>query len=98
MSYPVFLSFVHSFHSTSILIYPFEHFLIAYFVSPAYSFHLSPQPHLECFCLSTSIFLSVHVSHPYRATGHTDVLILFFNGFFICFVNNSLLNACLSST
>src|SRR5206468_5503128 len=42
-------------------------------------FHLSPQPHSNASSLSTSTFLSVHVSHPYRATGHTNVLtILFF--------------------
>src|SRR6476469_1543133 len=49
-----------------------EYLFICPFIHPANLSHSSPHPHFKAFKRSISSFLMVHVSHPYRTTGHTS--------------------------
>src|SRR5579864_2997514 len=61
------------------------------FLSCQLTFSIHLHTHIsEVFNLSTTSFFIVHISQPYNATGHTNVLtILFFKSFFRPFVKSS---------
>src|SRR6478609_2921362 len=75
MSNPVLLSVPYRFYQASLFVHGAEYLFICPFIHPANLSHSSPHPHIsKAFKRFISSFLMVHVSHPYRTTGHTSVL------------------------
>src|SRR2546425_4311126 len=91
MSYQILLSLSYCFYQTSLFINPYKQLIGMYFIPSAYFFQSAPQTHASnAFNLLISSCNNVHVSHPYKITGHTNTFtILFFNVILNPFVKES---------
>src|SRR6476619_3496684 len=74
MSNPVLLSVPYRFYYASLFVHGAEYLFICPFIHPANLSHSSPHPHFKGVSTIYLFFLMVHVTHPYRITGHTSVL------------------------
>src|SRR5579864_9534156 len=90
MSYPVPFPLHYCLHQTSLFPDCSQHFYIRLLILPTHLLYSSPHPHLKSVQLIHYFPFIVHVSQPYNATDHTNVLtIRFFKSFFKPFVKSS---------